>query len=175
MNNKEASNFRFRKADEHDIDVLWTLIEPDLSLVPTSWPKYKEHFLKWLLNDESSSIASKFVVEVEGEIGAIVSVDFIDERNIDNYQMSTIGDANVSYMTLPRHAGNGIASFALNKVSEILEQEKVNPLLRIAIWNKASSKVAEKCGFTKCDAQVVVQDFFDEEPTILNVYRRIKI
>lgn len=164
----------FRKFEEKDSDILWGLVDRDLNAVPTSWPKHKEHFYDWLMSGLPDEMPSKYIVEFNDEIAGVVSVDFINENNIHNYQMAKVGDANVSYMTLPTFAGKGVATFALQEISQILEQANVDPLLRIAIWNKASEKVAEKCGFIKCDADVVVQDFFDEEPTILNVYRKQK-
>lgn len=174
MSDSKTKILNFREFEIDDSDTLWHLIDQDLNAVPTSWPKHKEHFLDWLASSIENELPSKFVVEYEKEIAGVVSVDYISEDNILNFQMSKIGDANVSYMTLPTFAGKGVASFALNEISNILEEKNIDPLLRIAIWNKASAKVAEKCGFIKCDADVVVQDFFDEEPTILNVYRKLK-
>ena len=174
MSDSKTKTLTFRKLCSEDAELLWDLIDKDLNVVPTSWPKHKEHFVDWLHSGINDDIASKYIVEFGNEIAGLVSVDFINEDNILTFQMAEVGDANVSYMTFPAYAGKGVATFALNEISEALESEKIEPLLRIAIWNKASAKVAEKCGFIKCDADVVVQDFFDEEPTILNVYRKLK-
>ena len=174
MSDSKMQTLTFRKLHSGDSELLWKLVDKDLNAVPTSWPKHKEHFFDWLHSGIDDDIASKYVVEYGNEIAGIVSVDFINENNILNFQMVKIGDANVSYMTFPKFAGKGVATFALSEISKELESKKIEPLLRIAIWNKASAKVAEKCGFVKCDADVVVQDFFDEEPTILNIYRKLK-
>jgi RimJ/RimL family protein N-acetyltransferase len=175
----EKELLKIRNLEASDLDQLWNLVERDLTNVPLSWPKNSKHFEEWLLNGILDELPTKYIIEYDDKgitkIAGIISIDIINNENQINYQMASTGDANVSYMTFPDFAGLGVATFAVNEISKILISNKLKPILRIAIWNKASARVAIKCGFIKHDSGVIIQDYFDEEPTILDVYRKIII
>ena len=170
----EKELLKIRNLEAGDQDQLWNLVEQDLTNVPLSWPKNSKHFEEWLLNDILDELPTKYIIEYDDKgitkIAGIISIDIINNENQINYQMASTGDANVSYMTFPDFAGLGVATFAVNEISKILISNKLK-----AIWNKASARVAIKCGFIKHDSGVIIQDYFDEEPTILDVYRKIII
>lgn len=73
-------------------------------------------------------------------------IGFLDIKNID----WNIPKAEIGYFIDNDHTGKGIAKKALNQiVSHYFQYQKFSKfLLRIHGDNKASIKVAEKCGFT---------------------------
>ena len=78
-------------------------------------------------------------------------------------------------MTFSKYSGLGVATFAVQQISKILINSKFNPTLRIANWNKASARVAIKCGYIKYDSSELKDGYFDDELSITDVYRKIRI
>lgn len=169
-----------RELEARDIKLLWQQMSQDLNGIPAAWPKNKNNFDEWIVESILEEFPTKYVIEHNSgttpkAITGIISIDIITNQNQINYQMADQGDANVSYMTFPQFAGLGIATFAVQEISKILLEHNLKPILRIETLNKASARVAIKCGFIKDDSAMLIQDFFDDEPTILDIYRKIII
>ena len=180
MNKTDVETLILRDLESNDIDQLWESIENDLKDLPSSWPVNKRFFTEWLLENVLSEFPTKYIIEYKSDqgiktIAGIISVDIITNQNQINYQMADQGHADVTYMTFSKYSGLGVATFAVQQISKILINSKFNPTLRIANWNKASARVAIKCGYIKYDSSELKDGYFDDELSITDVYRKIRI
>jgi|GEM_PF-6288376 len=176
----------YLKSIESDqAEQVWNIVSADLNKLPNTWPKLRHRFLEWVA--VSSRGAHKRDVEiypkrfyiVENENDNIdlclgfASADLVDENNESHFMLADVNDVNISYMTLPKHLGKGVSTFALSKVKDIVISDGHKPVLRIASWNEASMRIAQKCGFEQAGADIVIQDSFDYEPTLLKVFHLV--
>lgn len=160
-------------ADSHD--ELWELFGQDLSKLPFTWPRSAAEFESWLASSGNDIYPQRYSITINinhsETTAGIISADLVDDDNHTTFQLAHKGDVNISYITLAQYAGKGIASFGLKCIVDVVLKGGYDPILRIASWNKASIRVAEKCGFHKAGSDIVIQYQFDYEPTLLGVYR----
>lgn len=172
------SSLTVDSAIDTDPAILWELFGTHLERLPFTWPKDFASFRSWLHENIDDGYPRRYVIfdrshgsVLQDQIAGIISADLVDEDSSSTFQLAQIGDVNISYMTANKHSQKGVASFALGEVVNKVIAGGHHPILRIASWNKASIRVAEKCGFILAASDIVIQYAFDEEPTLLNVYR----
>ena len=172
MNNGALSKFSLHSVNKEDISICWDILSKDVSILPASWPKHRKLFTNWILNtDDELYNFRNTIFNDNNHLVGIICAELVDEKSEKKFMLGRPGEVNISYVTSPEFARQGIASFALGEMTNLVCKAGYAPILRIAIWNKASAKVAQKCGYKKSNSAVVIQDYFDEEPTILDVYR----
>jgi RimJ/RimL family protein N-acetyltransferase len=171
-NDAKKDNFYLNEANDEAVSHCWQILSKNLSILPATWPKHSTFFESWLLEKSEENSTSRYLIKNnEDQIVGIISTDLVDKKSKTKYLLAKTGEVNISYVTFPQYAKQGIATFAVTQITKLLIENEYTPILRIAIWNKASAKVANKCGYEKSESCVVIQDFFDSEPTILDVYR----
>jgi RimJ/RimL family protein N-acetyltransferase len=150
-------------------ETLWDLFGTDLDGLPKTWPKNKSDFQKWLVT--TKDLPRRYVVIVDNEVAALVSCDLVDDDNQRLYPLAEFGDVNLSYSTLKKFSGRGVATFAVTETTRILLNDGHKPVLRIASFNTGSIRVAEKTGFVKVHSDIISTGPIDDDPKILDVYR----
>ena len=63
----------------------------------------------------------------------------------------------------------------IKTIAGIISVDIITNQNQIANWNKASARVAIKCGYIKYDSSELKDGYFDDELSITDVYRKIRI
>ncbi len=129
-------------------------MEPESQEMPKSWPKSKEDLLQWALGTKrKQTIADRsLILRIEdggdhlNPVG-IITGDLVRGLNSETFPGAKLGDVNIAYFVFAKYRGQGIAQYALNEVRQAWQEDKKNPVLRIAPDNFASQAVAKGAGF----------------------------
>lgn len=166
-----------REIEVKDFDYLWNLIETNSELLPINWPSKQSKFYDWLYLGLLDDFSSKYVIEfisdeTTKDIVGLISVDLVTKQNHMQFKNTNIYDADITYLTSKEFAGIGVATFAVTEISKILIENSYKPIMRIAKSQKASARIAVKCGFIKIDDEQIFQDF-DDDRLSLEIFRKI--
>ncbi len=149
------------------VNLIWPFIEPESQEMPKSWPKTKEELLKWALGTKKKqTIADRsLILRVEdggdhlNPVG-IITGDLVRGLNKEIFPGANFGDVNIAYFIFTKYRGQGIAQQALNEVRQAWQEDRKNPLLRIAPDNLASQAVAKGAGFIHVETVTVKEREF---------------
>ncbi len=137
------------------VNLVWPFIEPEAQEMPKSWPKTKEDLLSWALGTKKKqTIADRSLIlriEDDGDhlnpVG-IITGDLVRGLNSDIFPGAKFGDVNIAYFVFSKFRGQGIAQKALTEVRQAWQDDRKNPVLRIAPENLVSQAVANGAGFS---------------------------
>ena len=147
---------QLRGVTEDDLPILFEQQrDPDAyqmaAFLPRDWDAFMAHWKK-IMSDAAVTIRA---ILLDGQIaGNIGSFDRADKRL-------------VGYWLGKDYWGKGVATRALG---EFLNHDQTRPLFaHVAKHNRASIRVLEKCGFTICGEEKVIDGFGEVEEWILRL------
>jgi hypothetical protein len=165
-----------RNLEVKDLDTIWNLVNSNIETLPLNWPSKQSKFYDWLYLGILDEFPSKYIVEYHTdnniEIVGLISIDIITKQNLFQYKNANIDDADITYLTSSQYAGMGLATFAVNEVSRKLIGHNCKPIMRIPTDQKASARIAIKCGFIKIDDEKSFEEY-DDGRVSLEIFRKI--
>ena len=148
----ETARLRLRRWTVEDADDLYRYASDGRVSEMALWPRHtsvdmSRHVIKefFIPNEHNFAIADKATGEVIGCIGLVPSGD-------EHYDVAP-GEREIGYWIGFSHWGKGLVTEALGALLEYCGKSLAlrSVILTIDLHNKASQRVAEKCGFILID------------------------